>query len=159
MLLAVDLVMSAYAFKNAGTLFLSTPPRTLGIILIPLLVPFVAIETGAALRWVSNGFDGAEPFLDSSWAISALEIKLTSVLNPIIPRLSLLLLAGWLMAFTACMWRVTIPNRYYPHFAGLRPWSPSTELCSTWLSLLSRSLRFRCRRPTLIFASLPGASA
>ena len=97
LLLAVDLVMSAYAFKNAGTLFLATPPRTLGIILIPLLVPFVAIETGAALRWVSNGFDGAEPFSDNSWALSALEIKLTSVLNPILPRLSILLLAGWLL--------------------------------------------------------------
>ncbi|TLY09699.1 MAG: hypothetical protein E6K84_09630, partial [Thaumarchaeota archaeon] len=82
LLLAVDLVMLAYAVKNAGTLFLATPPRTLGIILIPLLVPFVAIETGAALRWVSNGFDGAEPFSDNSWALSALEIKLTSVLNP-----------------------------------------------------------------------------
>jgi hypothetical protein len=71
-----------------------------------------------------------------------------------------LTLVGWL---ADGVYRVYVagddPEPLHPHFAGLRPWSPSTELCSTWLSLLSRSLGFRCRRPTLIFAFLPGASA
>ena len=122
LLFAVDLAMLAYAVRNAGTLFLATPSRTVGVFLIPLLVLFLAVEAGAALRWVSNGFDGAEPFSDDSWAPSVLEIKLTSALNPLLPRLSFLLLVGWLLGFFFAS-----PSRVRRMFAGLMSrWSTSS---------------------------------
>lgn len=57
----------------------------------------LSIELLASIRWFLNGFDGTQPFSDSSWNISFLELQITNILQPILPRLFILFSEVWIL--------------------------------------------------------------
>jgi len=94
-ILAVAVIIFDSYFGNRGTV---KPDRIsfrtlLSLILaIPLTVTFLA-----AVRWVLNGFDGFQSFSDISWGVALLDLKMNSMLNPILPRLFILFSAAWVL--------------------------------------------------------------
>lgn len=58
----------------------------------PLVLTFLS-----AIRWILNGLDGIQPFSDPSWSIAFMELQITSIFQPILPRLFVLFSAAWLL--------------------------------------------------------------
>ena len=51
----------------------------------------------SSIRWTLNGFDGIQPFSDTSWNIAFLELQATNIFQPILPRLFVLFSAAWVL--------------------------------------------------------------
>ncbi len=71
--------------------------RALETLLVLVMALPLAIEFLTSIRWILNGFDSIQPFSDPSWNIAFLELQMTNILQPILPRLFVLFSLAWLL--------------------------------------------------------------
>jgi len=71
--------------------------RASGIFISLWLVFPLVIGVISFMRWVLNGFDGVQPFSDSTWNIAFIDLQVTNIFQPILPRLFVLFSAAWLL--------------------------------------------------------------
>lgn len=84
--------------------------RAVGILLVIWLGFSLAIELLTSIRWSLNGFDGSQPFSDPSWSIAFLELQMTNILQPILPRLFVLFSVAWLLRLLSFPYEKTVQS-------------------------------------------------
>jgi hypothetical protein len=82
--------------------------RASGIFISLWLVFPLVIGVISFMRWILNGFDGVQPFSDSTWNIAFLELQATNIFQPILPRLFVLFSAAWLLRLLIIPYEKTV---------------------------------------------------
>ncbi|HEV2172849.1 MAG TPA: hypothetical protein VGR71_04745, partial [Nitrospira sp.] len=84
-----------YSILKSPDVLGESPSKSLLSVVGPSSVVATVLGGAAFSRWLVNAGDGATPFSDWTWWASILQLRLSSLLDPFLPRLVLFFLAAW----------------------------------------------------------------